>query len=556
MNPALGKNVRPHTVHVQHVHGQVYRVNKTSWPNLQTGSGSRSVVAHDINEIVIMLRLTIIIKRSNIRFYHQEATKAPTIRFANTKVRRANELKRHHESTPRAVTEFHDPRRTFEPFPFKVTEDNKAECLRRKITPLFDVPYEEQLASKESFCRNALRLLGQELFKSGTPVRLDVKRLPCTVNPIVRSPQLTKYRNKDEFSIWRGLDGETITVGHNIFPISKHGDTVSVEPTGCEVMRDETILATKFFNQFLLERAKLPISYDIGTQGGWRRIMVRINVDGELMLIGVINPRGLRVGEVLNDRDSFKNFMVKRCSEADLKLASLYYQPCPHNSCRHKDVPFELLYGEKTIVESIGDYKIHISPESFVHNSSKGAEVLYATLRSMLKDCFIPDDGHRPIILDANCGAGILSLNLSSLAETVIGIDSSPQSVDDAKLNAELNNVRNVEFVNSDTEIVLGRILEKFSSSKRDIIVVCDVPNRGLHRNVVEVLRHSRDVNKIVLTVPKIDSPRIMDDVASLCSRHKAKSLPPFALILATPVDTCPHIEQFQTILALERLPV
>jgi len=188
-----------------------------------------------------------------------------------------------------------------------------------------------------------------------------------------------------------------------------------------------------------------------------------------------------------------------------------------------------------------------------------GAEVLYDTTKSMIKECFMSveetrPNSRRPIILDANCGAGLLSLNLASLAERVVGIDNSPQSVDDATANAELNGINNIDFVNSSLEIVLGRILEKYSRQRREMIVVCDTPNGGLHPNVIDALRHSRDVNKILIITPKIDSSNVMDNLVKLCSKHRGKSLPPFAPLLATPVDTCPHIESFQTILALERL--
>lgn len=515
------------------------------------------------SSVITIMSLKQFVQRDTIRLYHEIASqkqRLPTVRNANTRMRRANELRRHNESMPRVASAYPNPNARYEPFPYKVTEENKLECLRRRITPLYDIPYEEQLTSKEALCRNALRLLGQELYKSGTPVRLDVKRLPCHVNPIVRSPQLTRYRNKDEFSIWRGHDGKTITAGHMIFPPSKHGDTVCVEPDGCDVMKDDTIKLTNIFNEFLRKQAKLPVSFDLGSDGGWRRVIIRVNLDGDLMMIGVINPRTLRVREVLDERDNFKEFIVKRCQEVGLKLASLYYQPCPHNSCKHKDVPFELLHGEKTIMESVGDYRIRISPESYLHNSSIGAEVLYETTQSMLKECFLTTDGRqpnprRPIFIDANCGLGLLSLHVSNLAEQVIGIDNSPQSIDDAIANAEINHVSNIEFVNSSLEIVLGRILEKYTRQRREMIVMCDTPNGGLHPNVIDVLRHSRDVKKVLIITPKIDSSIVIDNLVRLCSKHRGKSVPPFAPILATPVDTCPHIESFQTILALERLP-
>lgn len=503
-----------------------------------------------------------LVQRNLIRLYHaSNRSSSPAVRIANTKLKRSGDLRRHSESPARVSSA--DPNIRYEPYPFKVTEENQFECLRNKLTPLIDVPYEEQISSKESLCRNALRLLAQQLYKNSTPVRLDVKRLPCHVNKIVKAPLLNKYRNKDEFSIWRGVDGKTPTAGHMIFPVSKHGDTICVSPTISDkssVIRDETIQIVEIFNEFLKTHAKLSVSYSLGDQGGWRRIAVRLNVEGELMFIGIINPRTLRVREVLEERDNFKEFMVKRSQEEGLKLASLYYQPCPHNVCRNHDIPYELLHGSETIVETIGELKIQLSPDSYLHNSSSGATALYDTVRSTIRECFLIGDLNAeqappspPLILDANCGAGVLSLNLACLAERVIGIDANPQSIDDARKNAEFNGINNVEFFQNSLEILLERILEKHGRQNPNLIVVCDIPSSGLHPHVVHVLRNNREVKKLVLIMPRIGSPYAQDILMGLCSKNLGRSLPPLAPIIATPVDTCPHIESFQTVIAFER---
>lgn len=476
------------------------------------------------------------------------------VKLASARVGRAIKQRSNNEAQPK-INDY-NPARQFEPFPFAVTEENKIDVVRRVVTPLHDIPYKEQLSSKESFCRNALRLFGQELYKSGTPVRLDVKRLPCHVNPIVSSPQTTRYRNKDELSIWRGHDGKTITAGYMVFSIGKHGDTVCIEPNGCDTITEQSIKMTDIIQEFLRENAKLPICFSLGTDGGWRRFIIRTNLDGELMLVGVLSPRGLRVQQVLDEKENFRDFMMSRCRDVGLKLVSLYYQPCPHNKCRHQDVPFELLDGKPRIEEKIGKHKYAISPDSFMHQSSKGAEILYDVIRNTIDECFSFNKmGIKPLIIDAHCGVGVLAINLADMAGYVIGIDSCSQAIDDALTNAKLNGITNAEFICSNLEIVLERILEKYSKNRGEILVVCDAPKTGLHRNVVEVLRGCKDVNKMLFVTPKIDGPRVLANLLGLCGKGGVRSIPPFAPILATPVDIYPHVETFQTVIALERLP-
>lgn len=463
---------------------------------------------------------------------------------------------RQNSRTDVKVTEY-SPGSRFEPFPIAVTEANKLEILRRAVTPLRDMPYDEQLEKKESFCRNVLRETARELYKIGTPVRLDVSRLPCQVNPIVKSPVTTKWRNKDEFSIWRGHDGKTETVGYMAFPIKKHGDTVCIEPNGCDIMKDESIKMVDVLQEFIRKGAKLPVSYELGTQGGWRRFMIRSNLEAELMLVGVLNPRTLLVQQVLDERANFKRFIVEQSTKLNLPLKSLYFQPCPNNMCRHKDVPFELLHGDPTLIESINGYKFAVSPESYLTPNTKGAENLLTAILKIIDDCFpgFKDSDTKPIIIDLTCNIGVMALHLADKASRVIGIDRSEQAISDATHNAKLNGISNCEFICSDPEIVLERILEKHSKYKSETIVVCNPPRVGLHRNVISALRQCKEISKIIYVSSKPGSSHTIDNLIELCVKGTGRCLPPFIPVAATPVDVYPHLESCELIVALERLP-
>lgn len=477
--------------------------------------------------------------------------KLPVAKLANKRVLQLHKNRRDNQAAPRV-----EPTpRLFEPFPFAITEENKHEAVRRVIEPLADVSYEEQLASKETFCRNSLRHLAQELYNHATPVRLDVRRLPCHVKPIVKASQIFDYRNKDEFCIWRGLDGKTPVVGYMVFPISKHGDTVCVEPSECRTLKKETRLLCSVIQDFISHQAKQPICYSLGVEGGWRRFIVRVNGEGELMLVGILNPVNLRVRDVVEERDNFRDFMVLKCKEAGLKLTSLYYQPCPSSKCAHKDVPFELLHGDRTLCDKVGDFKFVVSPETYVHNSTVGLKAINDCLRETIIEAFEIDKmSEKPLIINVNCGAGISSLVLSDLAERVVGIDRSSQAIGDAKQNAELNNVENCEFICADLEIAIEKILENYASPGRDTIAVIDAPKIGLHKFAIEALRECGRIRRIVYVTPKVDAKGILNNMIGLCAKGKSRSQPPFAPVLATPVDVYPHIETCQLVMALERL--
>lgn len=436
-----------------------------------------------------------------------------------------------------------------------MTEDNKTELINGVINPLHTTPYEEQLAAKEAYCRNALRKITQELYRAGTPMRVNVSRLPCHVGKIVRSQVLTQYRNKEEFSIWRGIDGKSPTVGYMMFPLGKHGDTVCVEPEGIEILKPEASIAAKILQEFIRNSSKYPVCYDLGHQAGWRRFAVRNNSDGDIMIVGYMSPIGLTVRNVLDERENFKNFIIKRSQEVGLKLKSLYFQPCPKSRCSHRDVPYELLYGESRLHENYGNLKIAVSPESYLPPNSVGAEVLYQTAKNAAITCFeYKENSVRPLVINPACGAGLLSMNFAGLASHVVGVDFSEQSIADARYNAKMNAVENIEFICSEFEMVVEKLLQKHSGLKREMLIVAHTNKRGLNRHVIQSLKKCREVKKMVLILPSLETSQITQNLIDLCMKSSDKTRSQFMPLVAIPVDTSPHVESCETILVLERL--
>lgn len=128
-----------------------------------------------------------------------------------------------------------------------------------------------------------------------------------------------------------------------------------------------------------------------------------------------------------------------------------------------------ILYGQDYFYEKLLGLKFKITPFSFFQPNSKGAEVLYETVREYIGD--IRD----MTVFDLFSGTGTISQVLAPVAKQVIGVEIVEEAVYAAKENAERNGLSNCKFIAGDVFQVLDNIEEK-----PDVIVL-DPPRDGIH---------------------------------------------------------------------------
>lgn len=146
---------------------------------------------------------------------------------------------------------------------------------------------------------------------------------------------------------------------------------------------------------------------------------------------------------------------------------------------------YKCIYGEKYLYEMIGEYKYRISPDSFFQVNSRTVNKLYNkvvkyAIRNEKKDNLV----------DLYCGTGTIGIYLSKYFNSIIGIELNKQAVEDAKENAKINGVNNIEFYAGD----VGKIIN--DQIKADVIVV-DPPRSGLDKRTKDILLKIK-ANKIV----------------------------------------------------------
>ena len=98
------------------------------------------------------------------------------------------------------------------------------------------------------------------------------------------------------------------------------------------------------------------------------------------------------------------------------------------------------LYGPGYITDYIGNVKYRISPLSFYQVNPVQTERLYGTA---LEYAGLTGE---ETVWDLYCGIGTISLFLSQKAKKVYGVEIVPQAIEDARENARLNGIENVEF--------------------------------------------------------------------------------------------------------------
>lgn len=138
-----------------------------------------------------------------------------------------------------------------------------------------------------------------------------------------------------------------------------------------------------------------------------------------------------------------------------------------------------VLWGEEYIYDTIGDIKFAISARSFYQVNPAQTKMLYDKALE-----YAELQGEETVI-DAYCGIGTISLFLAQKAGRVYGVEIVPEAIEDAKRNAALNGINNVEFAVGEAETVIPNWYKE--GIKADTLVV-DPPRKGCDEALLDTI--------------------------------------------------------------------
>ena len=136
----------------------------------------------------------------------------------------------------------------------------------------------------------------------------------------------------------------------------------------------------------------------------------------------------------------------------------------------------KVIYGTGSITDTIDGLTFSISSKSFFQVNHVMTAVLYQTALDLA------DLKKNETVLDACCGIGTISLLAARQASFVLGVEINPQAIRDAKKNAKINHISNVEFIAMDAEEFIRHLGE------RPDVVFLDPVRAGLSENFLHTL--------------------------------------------------------------------
>ena len=366
------------------------------------------------------------------------------------------------------------------------------------------VSYEEQKVFKEKKLRGHLERIG------------GFRDLP--MEPMIGMDEPYHYRNKAQFPVGRNKEGRIITgfYAGRTHAIIENRDCALGIPQNKEIL--DIVIAH-------MEKYGIAPYDEMTGKGLVRHIFVRYGFfTGELMVCLIINGQ---------DLPHQKELIEKLREIPGMASISLNINKKRSNVILGDKV--KTIWGQEYITDKIGDISYEISPLSFFQVNPKQTWKLYS------KALEYADLHGEETVWDLYCGIGTISLFLAQQAKFVRGVEIVPAAIDDAKRNAQINNIENVEFFVGKAEEVLPREYEK-NGVYADVIVV-DPPRKGCDEMLLKTILKMQPKRVVYVSC---DSATLARDLRFLCDNG-------YELKKVCGVDQFPQTVHVETVVLLSQ---
>lgn len=364
--------------------------------------------------------------------------------------------------------------------------------------------YEQQLVFKEKRVRNHLERIG------------GFRDIP--MEPVIGMDNPYHYRNKAQFPVGRNKEGKIITgfYAGRTHTIIENRDCALGVPQNKEVL-DRVIAHMEAYGMEPYDEA--------GGTGLLRHILIRYGFfTGEIMVCLVVNGTKL----------SHEEKLIASLQEIE-GMTSITLNINKKRSNVILGEKLRLLWGKDYITDKIGDISYRISPLSFYQINPQQTWKLYS------KALEYADLHGEETVWDLYCGIGTISLFLAQRAKIVRGVEIIPAAIENARQNAALNGIENVEFFAGRAEEVLPEEYEKHGVYA-DVIVV-DPPRKGCDGLLLQTIIKMQPKRVVYVSC---DSATLARDLKYLCGAG-------YELRKVCPVDNFAETIHVETCVLLQR---
>lgn len=313
--------------------------------------------------------------------------------------------------------------------------------------------YEKQLEYKFNKVKNCLQRIG------------GLEGIEAKMEPIYGMDEPFYYRNKAQFPVGYHKDGKLVTG----FYAGRSHNIIDCKNCAIQHKVNEEIL-TKVLAY--MEKHHVTAYDEKKHQGLVRHIVTRVGfVTGEIMVCLVVNGHKKDIPKLDELVTSLREIQG---------MTSIVINSNLEKTNRILGNEIQEVYGNPYIYDYIGNVKYQIGPLSFFQVNPVQTKVLY---EKALEYAQLTGE---ETVWDLYCGIGTISLFLAQKAKKVYGVEIVKEAIDDARINADMNDMKNVEFFVGKAEQVLPREYEKHGVYA-DVIVV-DPPRKGCDGTLLDTM--------------------------------------------------------------------
>ena len=291
------------------------------------------------------------------------------------------------------------------------------------------------------------------------------------INPIIGCNKIFFYRNKMEYTFsgspWYIHDEnyDDIIIGLHV---PKRFDKI-LNINKCHINHEVFNDILQISKEVVVKKNMIP--YDVRKHTGFLRFLViRIGINTDEVMVNLVTasykPKIIKplVDALINKISNIKSII----NTINIKKSNIV----SGNS--------KLLYGKEYINEKIGRYIFKISANSFFQTNSYQVKTLYDYIIK------IADFKKSDIVYDLYCGTGTIGIYIAQLVKQVYGIEIVENAIKDAKINAKINNINNINFYCGDIKDILDN--KMIDEIEKPTITIVDPPRPGLHLNTIKNL--------------------------------------------------------------------
>lgn len=377
--------------------------------------------------------------------------------------------------------------------------------------------YERQLAFKQEEVSQNLARIGQVE--------------PQELLPILGAPEHFNYRNKMEFSFSsnRWLTEEEMQAGIEEkernglgFHLPGMWDKI-LDLKECHLQAEPSNQIRLFIRNYCIENG-LEFFNPRSQEGLLRTLMIRNSSLGQWMVLIQFYR------EEKEKREALLNALTEKFPE----ISALLYVINPKANDTLYDLEVHCFAGKGYIEEEMEGLRFKIQPKSFYQTNSEQAYNLYKIVRE-----FANLQGDE-LVYDLYTGTGTIAQFVAKQAGKVIGIESVPDAIDDARENALNNQIANVEFTTGDMkEVFTAEFLAKHGHPE---VVITDPPRDGMHKKVVEQLLQAAPERIVYVSCNSATQARDLEMLKEA-----------YTLVKSQAVDLFPHTHHIENVVLLER---